>query len=247
MTKIAFLSDIHGNSDALTAVLSEAQERGATRLFVCGDITGYYYDTAVVWNILSSSNAVMCHGNHETILADWIDGTSERKEQIRLKYGSSYRLAEEMMEKSALNSLLSLKHPISIKIDGISFLLSHGAPWDKNAYLYPNMKDQDRNNFDAFTKEHGVILTGHTHYQFAAPHKNSLILNPGSVGQPRSGKETNSTALSRAQWALYDTESRSYELVTTMYDASRIFEQVDLYDSHLPYLKAVLKRQEAVA
>ena len=244
MTKIACLSDIHGNSDALVAVLGEAQNRGVTYLFICGDIAGYYYDTATAWKILSSWDVVMCHGNHETILSEWVGGTPERKEQIRLKYGSSYRLAAETMDKHDLNSLLSLKHPVPIQVDGISFLLSHGAPWDENAYVYPDMKETDRDNFVAYIKKYSVILIGHTHYQFAERYKDSLILNPGSVGQPRSGKEAD-TALCRAQWALFDTESGHYDLMTTLYDPSRIIRQVDLYDSHLPYLKSVLKRTEA--
>ena len=64
MTKIAILSDIHGNIDALHAVLADARQQGAEHLFVCGDITGYYYDTAAVWDEILSWNVTMCRGNH---------------------------------------------------------------------------------------------------------------------------------------------------------------------------------------
>lgn len=245
MTQIAILSDIHGNIDALDAVLADARQRGAERLFVCGDITGYYYDTAQVWDKILLWDVAMCHGNHETIFSEWISGTPAQQESIRIKYGSSYKIALETMKKNDIDKLLSLSHPVSIQVDGVNFLLSHGAPWNEDAYMYPDMKEEDRKKVESYSKEYDVIVMGHTHYQFCHENNNFLILNPGSVGQPRSGKEAR-VCYARAQWALYDTKNRKYSLMTSTYDPSHIFEQVDHYDPHLPYLKTVLTRQEAL-
>lgn len=244
MTKIAILSDIHGNIDALNVVLDDAKLQGVQRLFICGDITGYYYDTAAVWDKISSWDTVMCHGNHETILSQWMNGSPDQKENIKNKYGSSYRIAIETMKQDAIDKLLSLPHPVAIQADDVKFLLSHGSPWDEDAYLYPDMKEQDRKKLENYSDKHDVVVMGHTHYPFAYSNKNFLILNPGSVGQPRSGKEAGASN-ARAHWALYDTENRKHSLMTSIYDPSRVFAQADLYDPHLPYLKAVLTRQEA--
>ncbi len=247
MTKIAVLSDIHGNIDALSAVLAEAGGKGAERLFVCGDITGYYYDTAEVWKILSSWDAVMCHGNHESILSTWIQGSPKQKEDIFMRYGSSYRIAAETMRKEDINSLLSLEHPVSVRVEETNFLLSHGAPWDEDSYLYPDMNQNDREKLLTYAGEYNVVVMGHTHYQFSWSEGNFLALNPGSVGQPRSGKESGLSRQGRAQWAMYDTASGQYSLMTSLYDSSRVLEQAALHDPHLPYLKNVLTRREVAA
>ena len=115
MTQIAIISDIHGNIDALTAVLADARAAAVQRLFVCGDITGYYYDTAAVWRTLSEWDVVICRGNHETILADWVAGVEH--ENIMRRYGSSYKIASESMKANDLDVLLSLPHPVPVVVD----------------------------------------------------------------------------------------------------------------------------------
>ena len=245
MTKIAILSDIHGNLDALKAVLVDAQTQGVQRLFVCGDIAGYYYDTAAVWQTLKMWDAVMCRGNHEAILADWVADVG--RDDITRRYGSSYRIAAETMSQEDMGSLLSLSHPVEIIDDDVRFLLTHGAPWDEDVYLYPDMTEEHRERLSGYADRYDVVLMGHTHYPFAFEQDNFLILNSGSVGQPRSGKEIlNLPDKARAQWALYDTSDQTYSLITSSYDPSRIFEQAEKYDPHLPYLKTVLKRQDEV-
>lgn len=247
MTKIAILSDIHGNMDALQVVLDEAQALGVSRVFVCGDIAGYYYDTAAVWRALMSWEAVMCHGNHEAMLAEWIEGDDARRKELRTKYGSSHQISKENMPKEAIQALIRLAHPVPVEIDGLRFLLSHGTPWEEDAYIYPNMNAEDKERLFTYSDDYDVVLMGHTHYQFAYEHDGFLVLNPGSVGQPRSGKEDQTQSQARAQWALYDTQTRSHQLMTSFYDPSRIFEQADRYDPHLPYLKNVLMRREIAA
>ena len=244
MSRIAIISDIHGNMDALQVVLSDAQRQGVSRFLVCGDIAGYYYDTAIVWQTLTRYDIIMCRGNHEQILSEWVDGDRKQREIIRRKYGSSYRLAHEEMKPEDLSALLALPHPAVAKIDNIRFLISHGAPWDENVYIYPDKIDESLQKLEDYLTHYDVICMGHTHYQMSFMHKGLHIINPGSVGQPRSGREHDQSLQSRAQWALYNTDDRSCALMTSFYDPSRICAQIDLYDPDLPHLKKVLKRQE---
>lgn len=245
MTLIAILSDVHGNKDALQVVLRDGGACGVTRLFACGDMAGYYYDTATVWQMLVEGQAIMCQGNHEQILSDWVSGDAIQREAIRKRYGSSYQRAYEEMSPQALNTLLALPHPVSIEIDNVRFLIAHGSPWDGDAYIYPDKADAYLEKLKSYAADYDVLCLGHTHYQMLFSDDKLQIINPGSVGQPRSGVEDSQVMMSRAQWALYDTDDRSCRLMTSLYDPSSIYAQVDHYDPDLPYLKKILRRQEA--
>ena len=63
--QVALLADIHGNMDALEAVLNDADSKGIRTLAVCGDLVGYYYRIGDVLSALKERDAVMCRGNHE--------------------------------------------------------------------------------------------------------------------------------------------------------------------------------------
>ena len=68
--KIAVLSDIHGNNLALKLVLDEARILGVERLFILGDIVGYYYHPEEVIHLLNDWHKEMIQRNHESMLKD---------------------------------------------------------------------------------------------------------------------------------------------------------------------------------
>ena len=64
---------------------------------------------------------------------------------------------------------------------------------------------------------------------------NTLVVNPGSVGQPRNRKPG-------AQWALYDTESKVLEFFNESYECSELVEECRVNSPQLPYLAEILTR-----
>lgn len=242
--KVAILSDIHGNGAALRAVLADMERHNVDRHICCGDVIGYYYDSAFVWQSLQSLRTVICRGNHEQILLSWINGDQKQRDEIVSKYGSSYRLISETISSDVIQDMVSLPHPVPLTIDGVRFLISHGAPWDEDAYLYPDKLAQFSERLSGYANDFDVLCMGHTHYQMSQSLLNLQLINPGSVGQPRSGREIDAFEHSRAQWALYDTQNRRCTLMTTLYDPQSVFAQIDQYDPELLYLKKVLKRGE---
>jgi predicted phosphodiesterase len=85
--KIAVISDIHGNSYALNAVLEDAKLNKVERLFILGDIVGYYYSPQIVLDLLSEWHYDIIIGNHENILEALLTGRIPH-EDIISKYGS---------------------------------------------------------------------------------------------------------------------------------------------------------------
>ena len=68
--KLALLADIHGNADALEAVLAAARRRGAKRLLCAGDFVGYYYEPARCFELLDAWRLDAVRGNHEDMFRD---------------------------------------------------------------------------------------------------------------------------------------------------------------------------------
>ena len=242
--QVALLADIHGNMDALEAVLNDADSKGIRTLAVCGDLVGYYYRIGDVLSALKERDAVMCRGNHEDMLQNYIDGDEETRSAIQKKYGSSYASACEELSDEEMNILLGLEHPVSIDFDGVRFLLSHGCPWGIDTYLYPDASEEDLKNLQNYQNDCDVIVTAHTHYQAAWQYEGLTVINPGSVGQPRSGKTREDNFIARAHWASYDTERKTFEHHETTYDCTNLFKEIESRDPDLPFLKNVLKRQE---
>jgi len=230
--KVGILSDIHGNYDALAEVLKKAKNKGIAHLLVLGDIVGYYYHPDKILNLLSDWRFDLIKGNHEGILAN-LQANPSIEESIRLKYGSGHKKALEKLNEKTLSYLFSLPQKKTVLIDHVSFELNHGTPWDPDEYLYPDAPKEKiiRCNSD----QHDFVLMGHTHYAFSYKCKNSIIINPGSVGQSRQKGGF-------AYWSLIDTENKSYELMKTPYDASELLKEIKNIDPKNKYLSNVLIR-----
>ena len=139
--------------------------------------------------------------------------------------------------------LNKLSYPVTQEIDGIRFLVCHGSPDNINQYLYPD------NNviFELFKKyinKIDIVVLGHTHYQAKWEVGPLNIINPGSVGQPRSG-EFNPNRVKekcRAEWAMYDTKTMKFDFRNTFYDGSNLIKQIEKLDPEIIFLKNVLLR-----
>lgn len=230
--KLALLGDVHGNADALSAVLVAAQKMGVEHLLVTGDLVGYYFAPAKVLELLAPWSRHVVRGNHEDMLA------ASRKDRAMLelimnRYGSGIRLALEQLSESQLNEVCSLPHPLQLDLDGCRILLCHGAPWDVDQYVYPDARQDLLQR--CIEPEVDFVVLGHTHYSMDKHIGDVQIVNPGSVGQPRN-------RLPGAQWAFLDTTSRRLELRVEPYDREPLIRECRLRHPELPYLAEILER-----
>jgi diadenosine tetraphosphatase ApaH/serine/threonine PP2A family protein phosphatase len=190
--RVAVLSDIHSNLVALDAVLADAGAVDA--IWHLGDIVGYGPDPDGVVARLMERQAIGVRGNHDAAALggpeiDW--------------FNPEARTAAEWTRATMSEATRTWLHrlPIQLAVGDIS--LVHGSPRDP---LREYVTDHDRAsaNIDRLTTRHG--LHGHTHIPvawIASPDRVALIrgrpglglelapdrmlLNPGSVGQPRDG------------------------------------------------------------
>jgi len=230
--KIAIISDIHGNYDALVEVLKKAKKEKVEHILVLGDIVGYYYHPDKILKLLSEWSFDIIKGNHEKILENLIN-TPSLKESIRLKYGSGHQDAIEKLTKEQLEFLRDLPETKSVQFGETSLLMCHGSPWSNDHYIYPDCKKDILLKCDS--KEHDFVLIGHSHYAFAIKNTNSILINPGSVGQSRQigGK---------ASWSIINTINGCFQMLSTDYNTEKLISEVAEKDQEIKYLTEILKR-----
>ena len=230
--KIGVISDIHGNYDALVEVLKKAKKEDVAHLLILGDIVGYYYHPDKILELLSEWSFDMVKGNHEMIMEDLI-ANPLLEESIRLKYGSGHQEAINKLTVQQLGFLKSLPETKSLQFDEVSLLMSHGSPWSNDYYIYPDCKKEILLKCDSVA--HDFVLIGHSHYAFAIKNTNSILINPGSVGQSRQigGK---------ASWAIINTINKCFQLVSTDYNIEKLVNEIEEKDPEIKYLTNILKR-----
>lgn len=231
--KIGLLSDIHGNADALAAVLDSARRQDVQRVLCSGDIVGYYYEPDKCLELLSEWEVECVRGNHEDMLFSLIN-TPSLGPQIKIKYGSGLSIAAAILTAAQLDYLDKLPAHKTVTIQDKTFLLCHGSPWDTDQYIYP---DAEAEMFRRCAEGgNDYVVLGHTHYQLAVRHGNTLIVNPGAVGQPR-GRDRGV-----AHWAVLDTRNGVCQHQTTEYDLSAVIAQARKYDPDVSYLQSILMK-----
>jgi putative phosphoesterase len=229
---LGLLGDVHGNPLALRAVLDAARGLGVERLLVTGDLVGYYFDPAGVLELLGAWNTQMVRGNHEDMLKETADDPAALQ-KYEPRYGTGLRAALETLTAPQIAQLTALPHPLSLELDSRRILLCHGSPWDNDKYLYPDAPAAELQR--CMAGGHHLVVIGHTHYSMLMRFGDALLLNPGSVGQPRDRKPG-------AAWATFDTVTGEVELRRERYDTGPLAREAAKRHPDMPYLAEVLTR-----
>jgi len=230
--RLALLGDIHSNDAALAAVLRASSKAKVDKLLVTGDLVGYYFSPREVLHLLNDWDCYIVSGNHEVMLAH-SRSNPDYLAEVSKRYGSGLQVALEQLDSQQLDRLCSLPHPLELNLDGVRILLCHGSPWDLNHYIYPDSAEGAMEIPESV--EYDLIVMGHTHYSMLFDKAGCILVNPGSVGQPRD-------RIPGACWALFDTESRSVDLRREEYDSSELVHECQLRHPELPFLSEVLTR-----
>ena len=223
--KIAVLSDIHANLEALESVLIAAQKAGVDRYVVLGDVVGYGADPAACIYRLLEAEATCVLGNHDQAL---VDGRYARA--LNPLARESILHSREVVSEEEIKYLqqLAFRH---IEYEGAFAHSNPVRPEDwVPMFLYPDIV------WCLGHIEWRIAFVGHTHYpaiycrmknsevvplttlQLAVgPHR--YLVNPGSVGQPRDGDW-------RASFAVWDVEREHVGLHRVEYAVDRAQEKI---------------------
>ena len=230
--RVGLLGDIHGNAEALQAVLGAAAACGVSRLLITGDVVGYYDQAFEVMEMLRPWQATWVRGNHECML-DEVCRDPRRIDHIESRYGRGLRVALQRLDTQTVRWLAGLPDSLTVDMGGQRICLCHGAPWNPETYVYPDSPQETWDRFGSL--EVDVVVTGHTHHPMSHVCGNVLLINPGSVGQPRN-------RVPGAHWCCLDLDTLAVQHRVEPYDHACFAARVRAANPSLPYLADVLVR-----
>ncbi len=178
--KILVISDIHGNLAALDAVREKAD-----MVFCLGDIVNYGpYPSACIARIKGLTDKVV-RGNHDNAIGRDMDcGCSVKYKELS---DAGKIFTKSVLHADEKNFLGNLPTTLHQEIEGKGFLFSHGSPCgDMYKYLRPDVSDEQLKSELKDIKA-DVVFIGHTHLPMVRVIHGTIVINPGSVGQPRDG------------------------------------------------------------
>ncbi len=197
--RVAVLSDVHGNLPALEAVLADVGSIDA--LLCCGDLVGYYPDVCEVVERLRALGARTVRGNHELMATGRLPVPPERAAYYRIDW------ARRVLSGEQLTWLATLPSALELAEDGLVIEVRHASPWDEETYLY-----RDSPALAGVTLPEGRwLFLGHTHHPMRVQVGAGVIVNPGSVGQPRDWNP-------QAAYGVLDTARGRWEQRRVAYD-----------------------------
>ncbi len=253
---LAIISDIHSNTEALTAVLEDIRKQKVERIICLGDVVGYGPEPNVCLDLVRGAAAVTLMGNHDYAVM---------YEPIKFNLGAeaacywTRQNIEDDADVAGRNGrieflgVLPVKHTINSEDPDLGeMVFVHGSPRRPvNEYVFPddiyNSPGKLQGLFDRF--DH-LCFVGHTHVpgvfldtpDFYSPDElngvfeisptRKAMINVGSVGQPRDRDW-------RASYVVVEPEAVRF--IRVPYDVDKTVEKVLAIKELDPYLGTRLK------
>lgn len=225
MEKIAIISDIHGNLEALKTVLMDIEKRNIYTIYCLGDIIAKGTNSKECLNLIRKKCQIVIKGN-----CDEIFSTEHNLENIpelskkRIIWNQSKLTMEERQyllnlpyshEFYMSGSLIRLFHSTPEKIDG--FAASIDSIDKKRAQFLPSKNTISQKTAD-------IVIYGHNHLQYLDKFYNKTLINSGSVGNPtdvirREDFDSNAMETTQAHYLIIEGNLNSQ-----IYDGSLSFQ-----------------------
>jgi len=229
--RVAVLSDVHSNLAALEAVLAAVDAASPDEIWCLGDVVGYGPRPNECCELVGARAGICLGGNHDLAVRGTID-----LDEFSGDAAVAARWTRDVLSGPARTFLDSLA-PAGER-NGVS--LYHGSARDP---VWEYVLSDEAAASTLVLAPRSVVLVGHSHVALEvrwigdaldgglAPPATEVsldgrvLLNPGSVGQPRDGDP-------RAAWLLLDLDSRTATFERVEYDVERT--QAQMHEARLP-------------
>jgi putative phosphoesterase len=215
--RIAIISDIHSNLEALEKTLELIAVNNIDKIVCLGDVVGYGASPNECLSLLQSAKSYFVLGNHDKAVADLSD-----IECFNAYAREAIFLTQKVLKREFIDFIKEF--PLSLTIENVLFV--HSSPHEPDRWHYVINETDARENFSSFSSR--VCFVGHSHVpeifcedasvKALIPEK-KFIINVGSVGQPRDGDW-------RLSFGIIDTSSWSYEGIRSEYEIGKAAEKI---------------------
>jgi putative phosphoesterase len=207
--KAALISDIHSNLIALDAVLESIGRGDVDIIISAGDVVGYGpYPNEVVAR-LKDQDVLGIRGNHDlAVLKNSVRGMNPVAAE-------AIRWTARIINAESADYLAALPPSRIFELDAWKTGLFHGSPRHDDEYVYEADATPDLMEICGCQ----LLISGHTHIPYLKRMEQGLMINPGSVGQPRDDDP-------RAAYVLFDTQECRAEILRIEYDVERVAQAI---------------------
>jgi 3',5'-cyclic AMP phosphodiesterase CpdA len=181
--RVAILSDLHGNTFALEAILEDISKQGVDEIIVAGDLVNGHPNSKACWDMVMALGCPVLQGNHEQYMyrlntpAAEPEWTEERFQTIRY-FHTQFSISDlEKMQDLPLTYALP------------DLLICHATPGDAFKSLFSHSTPLELENAFAGTSE-TCIVRGHNHNWFTTYWNGRTLHSIDAAGLPlsRNGK-----------------------------------------------------------
>ena len=181
--KIAIISDIHGNLEALKSVLNDIENRNINKIYCLGDLIAKGSHPKECINLIKEKCEIVLKGNCDEYFTSDIDLSTKSPQEVdRIKWNKS------MLDEDDINYLVNLPFCHEFYMSGRLVRLVHA---------HPNKIDKFAGNIDSINniyelvlpsnntisnEKADVLIYGHIHTPYVQKMYNRYIINTGSVG-----------------------------------------------------------------
>jgi diadenosine tetraphosphatase ApaH/serine/threonine PP2A family protein phosphatase len=214
-------SDIHGNLEALQAVLESMKTLGVERRICLGDLVGYCANPNECVDIIRERSDLVILGNHDSVALG-----RESSENFNFYARRAIEWTRENLSKESVDFLQKLSY-IEVE-EELCFV--HASPRSPADWYYVTSLDDAVDAFSFFRQR--ICFVGHTHWpvivvmegeqsfricdtlSYTLEKGQRMLVNVGSVGQPRDRNP-------HASWTICDSKALSVEIVRVPYDIGK--------------------------
>ena len=207
--KIAVLSDVHANLQALQAVIADAEKRNVEVFLNAGDSIGFGANPNEVVRLLSEKNVLSIVGNYDL---EVLEGRSDAKGEKKL----TYKFTRKELIKPSLGYLKALTQQLRLETADKKILIAHGSPESIEEHILQDTPDS-RLEFLGNKANANLVIVGHSHKQLQRKVSNAVFVNPGSVGRPGDGNP-------QTGYAIITFDPFNVELIRLDYDVESAAE-----------------------
>ncbi|WGI17627.1 metallophosphoesterase family protein [Methanonatronarchaeum sp. AMET-Sl] len=208
--ELALISDVHGNLLALERVLEDIGD--VDLILSAGDIVGYNPYPSEVIKLFREHNVRSVIGNHDRAVVtgdvSWFNPFA----------AEAVEWTQNQLNKKEIEYLSGLEDRLTIDVGDVRVTVTHGSPRSVEEYVCPTTIDIKLRGMISEVESKYLVL-GHTHLPMRKEFKEGVVLNPGSVGQPRDQDE-------RAAYCKFNPTTGECKLHRIEYDIDRVAEKI---------------------